>query len=49
MTHLLAFALGIAVGVVIGLNAVYRQEPPAPPQFSGTVTEYDGTSWTWTA
>jgi len=31
MTHLLAFAAGIAVGVVIALNAVYRQEPPAQP------------------
>jgi len=27
MTHLLAFAAGVAVGVVIALNAVYRQEP----------------------
>jgi len=27
MTHLLVFALGLAIGVVIGLQLVYRQEP----------------------
>lgn len=27
MSHLLAFAAGLAAGVVIGLQLVYRQEP----------------------
>jgi F0F1-type ATP synthase assembly protein I len=27
MSHVIAFAAGIVVGVVIGLQLVYRQEP----------------------
>ena len=56
MTHLRAFALGIAVGILVNQRLWVRRirrtladDDAAQAPFSGTVTEHDGTSWTWTA
>lgn len=60
MTHLLAFAAGIAIGWYLGLNAVYHAEPtpwtrdddepiaPADPRATFTTTPTDLSTMTVT-
>jgi len=52
MTKMLFFAVGIAIGVYIGLRMVYTQEPEASvaeaSERNSLYTELDGTQWSYT-